>query len=131
VVVDGSIGDIGSIDEHLYMTVENGRLVKMECENPETIKRIEELMEVDEKAKIIGELGIGLNPNARLVGNLLEDEKAGETAHIAFGNNMDMDKGQNNSKTHRDFLFKKPTFVVTYTDGSKRTIIKDGKVTLD
>ena len=59
---------------------------------------------------------------------MLEDEKAGETAHIAFGNNMDMDGGQNDSKTHRDYLFYKPTIIATYFDGSTREILKDGKV---
>ncbi len=36
-------------------------------------------------AAVVGELGIGLNPRARLTGNLLEDEKGGKTAHIALG----------------------------------------------
>ena len=77
-------------------------------------------------ASIIGELGIGLNPMAKLTGNLLEEEKAGETAHVAFGNNFEMPGGQNTSATHRDFLFKKPNMVVTYKDGSTRTVLKDG-----
>jgi aminopeptidase len=33
----------------------------------------------------LAELGIGTNPAARLTGNVLEDEKAIGTAHIAFG----------------------------------------------
>jgi len=60
---------------------------------------------LDEEARIIGELGIGLNPGAKLSGILLEDEKALKTAHIAFGNNENMDGVQNKSITHRDFLF--------------------------
>ena len=79
-------------------------------------------------AGIIGELGIGLNPGARLTGNLLEDEKAGKTAHIAFGNNTEMPNGKNKSKTHRDFLFYNPTFEVEYTDGTKKILIKDGEI---
>ena len=79
-------------------------------------------------ASVVGELGIGLNPRARLTGNLLEDEKAGKTAHIAFGHNTDMPNGVNDSKTHRDFLFYNPTFEVEYLDGSKKTIIKDGEI---
>ena len=83
---------------------------------------------VDDMASVIGELGIGLNPKARLTGNLLEDEKAGKTAHIAFGHNTDMPNGQNHSKTHLDFLFYNPTLQVQYLDGSKKTIIKDGEI---
>lgn len=60
---------------------------------------------MDEEARIIGELGIGLNPGAKLSGILLEDEKALKTVHIAFGNNENMDGVQNKSITHRDFLF--------------------------
>lgn len=128
VVVDGSIGDIGKLDVPLTLTIEDGVLKDMQCNDCDIIKNLWELVTVDEMASVIGELGIGLNPNARLVGNLLEDEKAGETAHIAFGNNMDMNNGNNNSKTHRDFLFNKPTMVVTYKDGSTKEIIRDGKV---
>jgi leucyl aminopeptidase (aminopeptidase T) len=73
-------------------------------------------------ARVIGELGIGVNPKARITGNLLEDEKAGKTAHIAFGNNENMPGGKNNSKTHRDFLFHSPTLTVTYSDGSERQL---------
>jgi len=56
------------------------------------------------------------------MGNLLEDEKAGKTAHIAFGNNENMPGGKNNSETHRDFLFHTPALTVTYFDGSQREI---------
>lgn len=83
---------------------------------------------MDEMASMIGELGIGLNPNARLTGNLLEDEKAFRTVHIAFGNNQDMPGGKNSSKTHRDYLIKQPTLTVTYQDGSQKVLIKDGEL---
>ena len=128
VVVDGSIGDIGMLDAPLTLTLKDGHLVGMESEDDKVVQRLWNLVTIDPMASIIGELGIGLNPNARLVGNLLEDEKAGETAHIAFGNNMDMQNGTNNSKTHRDFLFNKPSMVVTYTDGTSKEVIRDGKV---
>jgi hypothetical protein len=39
-----------------------------------------------------------------------------------------MPNGKNDSKTHRDFLFYKPTLEVEYLDGSKKTIIKDGEI---
>jgi aminopeptidase len=75
-------------------------------------------------------LGIGLNPGARLSGQLLEDEKAIRTAHIAFGNNDDMPGGRNRSCTHRDFLFHRPTMVVTVADGSLQTLLRDGEIQL-
>jgi aminopeptidase len=127
-VIDGSIGDLGRLSEDIALKVRDGRLEAISCENEDLAKRLGELCSVDEMASVIGELGIGLNPGARLVGNLLEDEKAGGTAHVAFGNNMDMHGGQNKSITHRDFLFLKPTFTATYKDGTDKIIIENGKV---
>ena len=128
IVVDGSIGDVGQVPAILKITVESGKMTSIESEDKTLEERIRELSGVDEHASVVGELGIGLNPQARLVGNLLEDEKAGETAHIAFGNNLEMSGGKNPSKTHRDYLFYKPTMVVTYKDGTEKTIMAEGKV---
>jgi hypothetical protein len=127
-VIDGSIGDLGNVSKPLTLKVKDGHLVSIESEDKDLVKKVEELSSVDKMAKVIGELGIGLNPGARLVGNMLEDEKAGGTCHIAFGNNMDMHGGQNNSITHRDFLFYKPTFKATYKNGAERDLLQDGKV---
>jgi leucyl aminopeptidase (aminopeptidase T) len=128
IICDGSIGDIGQVKAHLKLEVKDGKLVAIVSNDSELVDKIKELTSVDEMASIVGELGIGLNPKARLTGNLLEDEKAGKTAHIAFGNNTEMPNGKNESKTHRDFLFYKPTFEVEYKDGNSKTIIKDGEI---
>ena len=128
IVCDGSIGDIGQVPSPLTIHVKNGRIVSMENEDSEFKARVWELTHIDEMADVIGELGIGLNPMAKLTGNLLEDEKAGETAHVAFGNNTEMPNGRNNSSTHRDFLFYKPDILVTYKDDSKIEIMREGKI---
>lgn len=128
IVCDGSIGDVGQVNKPLQIEVSQGRIVALKSEESELVERIKQLTSIDEMASVIGELGIGLNPKARLTGNLLEDEKAGKTAHIAFGNNEEMPNGKNTSKTHRDFLFYDPTFEVTYSDGTKKIIIKDGEI---
>lgn len=67
---------------------------------------------------------------AKLTGNLLEDEKAYRTAHIAFGNNDEMPGGRNKSATHRDFLFYDPTFDVTFADGTSKVLIEKGEFRL-
>ena len=128
IVCDGSIGDVGKVSKPLKIFVEKGKISKIESEDQKLIKDVELLISIDEEAKIIGELGIGLNPGAKLSGNLLEDEKALQTAHIAFGNNEDMEGGQNKSKTHRDFLFYKPTMKVIYKDGSSKILLRDGGI---
>jgi leucyl aminopeptidase (aminopeptidase T) len=128
IVCDGSIGDVGNVIKPLNIEVRDGKIVALESENQELVDEINELTSVDDMAAVVGELGIGLNPKARLTGNLLEDEKAGKTAHIAFGNNENMPNGKNNSKTHRDFLFYNPTFMVEYKDGSTRLVISNGEV---
>ncbi|MDD1770143.1 MAG: aminopeptidase [Methanomassiliicoccales archaeon] len=126
IVCDGSIGDIGNVRSPLKITVKDGKAISYECADTRLVERVKELLSVDAMASVIGELGIGLNPAARLTGNLLEDEKAGGTAHIAFGCNIDMTNGKNDSQTHRDFLFHRPTFVVQFKDGSEKVLIKDG-----
>ncbi|MBA3046257.1 MAG: aminopeptidase [Candidatus Thermoplasmatota archaeon] len=127
-VVDGSIGDLGQVPSPLTLRLKAGKLISIECADKAFAKEVEELSHIDDMASIVGELGIGLNPGARIVGVMLEDEKASETAHIAFGNNLDMNGGNNDSKTHRDYLFYKPTIVATYKDGSTKIMLKNGKV---
>ncbi|UCG69072.1 MAG: aminopeptidase [Thermoplasmata archaeon] len=76
-------------------------------------------------ARNLGELGIGLNKNAEIVGNMLEDEKVYGTCHIAIGSNYDEDA---KSLIHLDGLIKKPTIRVKYEDGREKDIIRDGEV---
>jgi leucyl aminopeptidase (aminopeptidase T) len=128
IVCDGSIGDIGKVSKPLKIFLEKGKIINIESDDQKLVDDIEKLINEDKEARVLGELGIGLNPGAKLSGNLLEDEKALHTAHIAFGNNEDMEGGQNRSKTHRDFLFYKPTMNVTFKDGSSKVLIKDGNI---
>jgi leucyl aminopeptidase (aminopeptidase T) len=76
-------------------------------------------------ARNLGELGIGLNKSAKIVGNMLEDEKVYGTCHIAIGSNYDEDA---KSLIHLDGLIIKPTITVKFEDGSERDIMKDGEV---
>jgi leucyl aminopeptidase (aminopeptidase T) len=106
----------------------SGRVTKFESNDKEIEKKIVELTDVDDEARVIGELGIGVNAGARITGNMLEDEKSLGTAHIAFGNNSDFPGGgENNSKIHRDYLFYHPTMEVQYTEGSKKLLMNRGE----
>lgn len=126
-VVDGSIGDVGNVDKPLFITIKEGRIDTIESEDTALLAEVRKLTNIDAEASLLGELGIGVNPGAKLTGNLLEDEKAYRTAHIAFGNNEEMPGGRNTSATHRDFLFYDPTFEVTFADGSSKLLIEKGK----
>jgi leucyl aminopeptidase (aminopeptidase T)/nucleotide-binding universal stress UspA family protein len=128
-VCDGSIGDLGQVPASVRLVVSQGRVTAIHCSDAAFQARIEGLLAVDSEAAVIGELGIGINPAARIIGNLLEDEKAANTAHIAFGNNVGMPGGQNRSSTHRDFLFHYPTISITFEDGREERIVVAGKVT--
>ncbi|MBN1389947.1 MAG: peptidase M17 [Candidatus Thermoplasmatota archaeon] len=72
----------------------------------------------------LGELGIGLNPKASIIGNMLEDEKVYGTCHIAIGANYDNDA---RALIHLDGLIRSPTIRVS-GPGLDRTIMKDGEL---
>lgn len=84
-------------------------------------------LEYKKNARNIGELGIGLNPNAIISGNMLEDEKAFHTCHFAIGENYDNDAP---SLIHLDGIVRDPTINVIYADGSERTILNVGNLTI-
>lgn len=73
------------------------------------------LDKIGEKARNIAELGIGINPEAKLIGNVLEDEKVGGTVHIALGDNSSFG-GDVIAGIHLDGIIKKP---VLFLDGKK------------
>jgi len=78
--------------------------------------------EYSKNARNIGELGIGLNPKAKIVGNVLEDEKVLGTVHFAIGSNYDQDAL---ALIHSDGIIKKPTVTI---DG--KVLMKRGKITI-
>jgi aminopeptidase len=74
---------------------------------------------------VIGELGIGLNPEVgEPCGYMLTDEKILGTVHIAVGDNR-MLGGVNDSSLHWDLLVMRPTVEV---DG--RPLMIDGRLTV-
>ena len=131
IVFNASIGDIGVLEHPLKVFVSKGKIIKFESDDADLVKRITQLTDVDDDAWVIGELGIGVNPGAQITGNMLEDEKAIGTAHIAFGNNADFSGGgKNNSKIHRDYLFYRPNIKAIFSDGTEKLIMANGEVIL-
>ncbi|MCS4541618.1 MAG: aminopeptidase [Euryarchaeota archaeon] len=67
--------------------------------------------ELGEKARAVAEFGIGTNPKAKVIGNILEDEKVTRTCHIALGGNIGFG-GKNEVPFHMDGILLKPTIKV-------------------
>ncbi len=75
----------------------------------------------------LGELGIGLNEKARIVGRMLEDEKVSRTCHVAIGSNYDRDA---EAVIHLDGLVKRPTIEVKDARGCTQVIMKNGRISI-
>lgn len=81
--VNGSIAGIGLLAEPVLLTIEAGRLVRATGDAGAALLA----MLGDGPGRNVAELGIGTNHAARVIGNILEDEKAYNTIHVAFGSN--------------------------------------------
>ncbi|MCL7414717.1 MAG: aminopeptidase [ANME-2 cluster archaeon] len=108
-VVDGSMSGIGILDSPLTIKVENGQATEITGERAEQF--INMLDNVGPLARNLAELGIGINPAARLIGNVLEDEKVAGTVHIALGDNSTFG-GDVVAGIHLDGIITKPRLFV-------------------
>jgi leucyl aminopeptidase (aminopeptidase T) len=126
-VIDGCFGSSGTVAKPVKMVIESGKVIEVKCADQSVAYEVRQLMDTDATSNIIAELGIGLNPAARMTSNMLEAEKAYETAHIAFGSNQGMPGGKNASKIHIDYLFTRPTISATRTDGTTHHVLIEGK----
>lgn len=82
-VVDGSMAQFGRVITPVRIEFKEGRAVHV------SDPALRELLEAHgPDAFQLAELGIGTNPRAEVTGNILEDEKAIGTAHVALGANV-------------------------------------------
>ncbi|MFT4890174.1 MAG: aminopeptidase [Halobacteriales archaeon] len=89
------------------LTFEDGEVVDYAAVQGE--EAIEEVVETDEGARRLGELGIGMNRGIdRITDNILFDEKMGGTVHLALGRAYDacLPEGEsgNESAVHVDLI---------------------------
>ncbi len=112
-VVDGSMSGLGILDSSLEFTVNSRYVTEIKGKYAQKLNSI--LDRVGEKARNIAELGIGINPEAKLIGNILEDEKVGGTVHIALGDNSTFG-GDVIAGIHLDGIIKKPSI---FLDGEE------------
>ena len=106
VLITGSIAGIGLVDEPVLLTIERGKLVAA------TGKQGAELLAMlgNGLGRNVAELGIGTNDKARIIGTILEDEKAYDTIHVAFGSNHTFG-GTINAGVHIDCVTKNPEII--------------------
>jgi len=93
--------------EGVYLEFEDGEVVDHAAEKNEEV--LTEVLETDEGARYLGELGIGMNRDIdRFTYNMLFDEKMGDTVHMAVGRAYDATVGegneQNDSAVHVDMI---------------------------
>jgi leucyl aminopeptidase (aminopeptidase T) len=115
VFVDGAFGK--KVEKPVKIIVKDG--FAKEIENDEIKKML------DKRGKYgrnVAELGIGMNPNARIIGNVLEDEKVLGTVHVAFGDNSTFG-GKVSCGIHLDGIIKNPTLKI-----NDKTILEKGKL---
>lgn len=99
---------IGLLREPIICTVEAGYITSMEG-GEQAKQLVENLRSYNDKNCFnVAELGIGLNPNARPTGMMLEDEGILGTIHIGIGTSFTLG-GSIVAPTHYDLLIWNPT----------------------
>lgn len=94
-----------------------GAVVEISGEKVKSVRNagehMSETFENVENARNMAEFGFGTNPEATLIGNVLQDEKVLGTVHIAFGDNRfcfpDNHPRSKGSEIHWDFVCENPT----------------------
>ncbi len=89
--------------EGIRLWFEEGRVVEFSAEKNETL--LKSMIETDEGARRLGELGIGTNRGIqRFTKNILFDEKIDGTIHLALGRAYKECGGVNESAIHWDMI---------------------------
>ena len=100
-----------------HLTFRNGEVVESSAEEGSLL--LKEMLNVDDGAKRIGELGIGMNRGIdRFTRNILFDEKIRDTIHMAVGNAYEETGGTNKSSIHIDMIKSMKEGGAIYFDGA-------------
>jgi leucyl aminopeptidase (aminopeptidase T) len=87
IVIEQVMSDLGRIETPLELIVERGNVTDVRGGNPAQVNALKEILRLVPNATNIAEIGIGLNPKARLTSQISETKKRLGTAHIALGDN--------------------------------------------
>jgi leucyl aminopeptidase (aminopeptidase T) len=115
-IIDGAFWEI--LDNPVAIDVKDG-YAKRIVGTKEIAKQISKR---GKEGRNVAEVGIGMNPKAKIIGNVLEDEKVMGTVHVALGDNSTFG-GRCRAGIHVDGILKKPTLLV-----DDLPIMEDGKL---
>ena len=110
----------------MLLTVKDGTVVDVSGKD-EYVAYLKNKLDERPENRNIAELGIGTNNSAKRPDNILESEKILGTIHIALGDNSSFG-GKVKAPFHQDFVFFRPTVTLIHKDGSRRDILKGGKL---
>lgn len=110
--------------EDIRLTFKEGKVVEASAARGEDL--LKALLDTDEGAKMVGEIGIGTNFGIdRFTRNILFDEKMGGTIHLALGAGYPETGNANKSSIHWDMLCDLREGGEIYGDGE--LIYREGK----
>lgn len=116
---------IGVLDEPVRCKVEDGRIVSIDGGRQAELLKNDLAAKNDPNVYNIAEMGVGLNPNCRFCGFMLEDEGVRGSVHIGIGTSITLG-GTVKAACHYDLIMTEATVTA---DGV--TLLKDGKVLAD
>lgn len=115
--------------ENITLTFENGKIIKAEANDT---KRINEVFDMDEGARYIGEFAIGVNPYVlEPMKDILFDEKIQGSIHFTPGSCYEEADNGNHSSLHWDLVFiQRPEYGGGEIYFDDKLIRKDGLFTV-
>jgi aminopeptidase len=120
VVWERVASDLGALEGALRIEVRGGRAIAFS--GGPSAERLRDIVASIRDADNIGEIGIGLNPAARIADEITEAKKALGTVHIALGDSANEYGGLVECDVHLDGLVMDPTVEF---DG--RPVVVDGR----
>jgi leucyl aminopeptidase (aminopeptidase T) len=122
-LVPSTLAGIGLADDRASLTIADGRLAGADGAVGERFWKL--LEAYGELGRNVAELGVGTNESATVTGNVLEDEKALGTVHVAFGDSAGLG-GAVSVPIHLDVVITDATLAI---DG--RPVLEAGRFVLD
>jgi len=115
-------------DELVKFSIQENKISKI-IGNGKKAEEMKRFFDEKECRRNIAELGIGCNPKASVIGNVLEDEKV-PGLHIAYGMSSHIG-GKIDCDMHQDICYPKgapieaTSLILTHSDGKKTKLIDD------